>query len=178
VGEPAVFLDRDGVINARRPDHVKTWSEFRFLPGSLRALRLLAGMGERVVVVTNQSAVGRGLLTPEALASIHARMTLAVGGAGGRIDAVYSCPHVPEGRCRCRKPGIGLLLRAGEALGIDLDRSVLIGDSPCDVEAALAAGCRPILVGGGQPGAAGPDVACAQSLLDAVALVLAEVATC
>ncbi|HSR25601.1 MAG TPA: HAD-IIIA family hydrolase [Candidatus Eisenbacteria bacterium] len=169
--EPAVFLDRDGVINARRPDHVKSWSEFRFVPGSLRALRLLAGMGERIVVVTNQSAVGRGLLTADGLASIHARMTQAVRTAGGRIDAVYACPHVPEARCSCRKPGAGLLLRAGDELGIDLGRSVLVGDSPCDVEAARAARCRPILVDGGGAPAPDPRVPRVPDLLHAVALL-------
>ena len=171
--EPAVFLDRDGVINARRSDHVKSWSEFRFVPGSLRALRLLADMGERIVVVTNQSVVDRGLLTAEGLASIHARMTQAVRRAGGRIDAVYACPHVPEARCSCRKPGAGLLLRAGDELGIDLGRSVLIGDSPCDVEAARAARCRPILVDGGGAPVPDPRVPRVSDLLHAVALLLA-----
>jgi len=174
VSDRAVFLDRDGVINVRRPDHVKSWAEFRFAPGSLCALRRLATMGERVVVITNQAAVGRGLLTAAGLASIHALMTDVVAAAGGRIDRVYACPHRPDWGCGCRKPGIDLLLLAATELDIDLRRSVLVGDSATDVLAALAAGCQPVFVGEpdgdvllrGVPSA--PDLLSAVPLIEAV----------
>lgn len=172
--DPAVLLDRDGVINVRRPDHVKSWAAFRFAPGSLCALGRLATMGERVVVITNQSAVGRGLLTAAGLASIHVLMTHVVARAGGRIDRVYACPHRPDSGCGCRKPAIGLLLLAAAELDIDLRRSVLVGDSATDVQAALAAGCQPIFVGEpegdlllrGVPSA--PDLLSALPLVEAV----------
>ncbi|MBO0689945.1 MAG: HAD-IIIA family hydrolase [Candidatus Dormibacteraeota bacterium] len=165
----AVFLDRDGVINRRRSGHVTCWSDFSFMPGALRALRLLAAAGAHVVVVTNQSAVGRGLLTAEGLAAIHARMARVAARAGGEIAAVYACPHTPEAGCGCRKPGIGLLSRAAGDRGIDLRGSVLIGDSPSDVEAARAAGCRPIAVADALP--LPVEIPCAPDLLHAVALL-------
>src|SRR5438094_10595507 len=92
---PAVFLDRDGVINRRRPDHVKAWEEFEFLPGVLAALASLRSMNTPVVVVTNQGAVGRGLLSAEALGRIHTRMLQAIRAAGGHVEAIYACLHAP-----------------------------------------------------------------------------------
>jgi len=177
LAERAIFLDRDGVINVRRADHVKSWSEFEFTPDSLLALRELADMGERAVVVTNQSAVGRGLLSAEDLALIHTRMADAVTAAGGRIHRVYACPHVSAAGCGCRKPGIQLLVRAAQELGVELHDSVLVGDSPSDVEAALAAGCQPILVGEGGWRGLACHVPRARNLLDAVSLIR-HIATC
>jgi histidinol-phosphate phosphatase family protein len=142
----AVFLDRDGVINRRRPDHVKSWSEFEFLPGTLEALAGLHRMGARCVVVTNQAIVGRGLIRGEDLAALHARMATAVAVAGGLIEQTYACVHVPECRCACRKPGTGLLLRASAELGITLASSLMVGDAPTDMQAARTAGCLPVLV--------------------------------
>lgn len=142
----AVFLDRDGVINRDRRDYVKSWEEFEFLPGVPEAFRLLAPGPHRIVVVSNQSAIGRGLVSREAVDEIHARMIEAVRAGGGRIDAVYYCPHLPEADCPCRKPRPGLLLRAARELGIDLPGSWLIGDDVRDLESAVAAGVRPVLV--------------------------------
>jgi D-glycero-D-manno-heptose 1,7-bisphosphate phosphatase len=142
----AVFLDRDGVINRDRADYVKSWEEFEFLPGVLEAFRLLARGPHRIIVVSNQSAIGRGLVSREAVDEIHARMTEAVRRSGGRIDAVYYCPHRPEADCLCRKPRPGLLLKAARELGIDLAGSWLIGDDLRDLESAVAAGVRPVLV--------------------------------
>jgi len=142
----AVFLDRDGVICENRPDHVKGWAEFRFLPGTLAALRRLARQPWPLVVITNQGAVRRGLVSAAAVEEIHARMLQEVRRAGGRLDAIYYCPHLPEEGCFCRKPRPGLLFRAAQDLGIDLEGSYFIGDAVTDVEAALAAGCQPILV--------------------------------
>lgn len=142
----AIFLDRDGVINRNRVDYVKTWSEFEFLPGALAALARLHAAGRRVIVVSNQSAVERGLLTMAALEQLHRRMRAAVAEAGGEITEVLVCPHRPERGCSCRKPRPGLLLAARDRLGVDLRRSVLVGDHVSDVGAALAAGCAAVLV--------------------------------
>jgi D-glycero-D-manno-heptose 1,7-bisphosphate phosphatase len=154
---PAIFLDRDGVINHNRADHVKSWPEFEFLPGSLLALRRLARLDWPVVVVTNQAMIGRGQASRDSVDDIHARMLTAVLRAGGRIDAVMLCPHRPDEDCACRKPRPGLLLDAADALGLDLARSFMVGDAASDVMAALNAGCQPVLVKTGR-GSAQLDV--------------------
>ena len=165
---PAVFLDRDGVINRRRPDHVKAWEEFEFLPGVLAALASLRSMNTPVVVVTNQGAVGRGLLSAEALGRIHTRMLQAIRAAGGHVEAIYACLHAPAEACRCRKPAPTLLQRASLELGITLPASIMVGDSRSDVEAARAAGCRPVLISDSE--LADPDVLAVKDLPAAVAL--------
>lgn len=154
----AVFLDRDGVICENRPDHVKSWSEFRFLPGALLALRRLAATPFRIVVVTNQAIVHRGTVPASAVEEIHERMARAVRRFGGRLDAIYCCPHRPEEGCPCRKPKPGLLLQAARDLGIQLEGSYLIGDALTDMEAALAVGCQPILVRTGRGAAQAEQV--------------------
>ena len=141
-----VFLDRDGVINRLRSDYVLSWNDFVFLPGVIDAIRLLNAAGMRVVVVTNQRAVARGLLSEEALTHIHARMVAELMAAGATIDAVYVCPH-DKGVCDCRKPQVGLFLQAQRAFpAIDFSRSVMIGDSLADMQAGSALGCRLLLV--------------------------------
>ncbi len=142
----AVFLDRDGVINHNRPDYVKAWEEFEFLPGALRALTRLAKSPFRIVVVTNQSAVGRGLVSKRSIRDIHERMQLEIRRVGGRLDAIYYCPHNPADSCECRKPRPGLLLKAAGEFSLDLKASWFIGDQAADVQAALAASVRPILL--------------------------------
>lgn len=144
--KPAIFLDRDGVINRNRPDYVKSWAEFEFLPGVLEALRRLAATPYSIAIASNQPAIGRGLVTRETVDEIHRRMMEAIREAGGRLDAIYYCPHCADDGCDCRKPRPGLLLRAAEELNVDLAASWFIGDSLRDVEAALAAGAQPILV--------------------------------
>jgi D-glycero-D-manno-heptose 1,7-bisphosphate phosphatase len=139
-GRRAVFLDRDGVINADSRDYVKGWTEFRFLPGSLDAMVRLARAGLPVLVVTNQSALARGLLSPDGLADIHRRMAEAVRRAGGRIDGIYFCPHHPDDGCACRKPLPGLVERAAAEHGVDPARSWLVGDSERDIRCGEAAG--------------------------------------
>ncbi|MGH2521401.1 MAG: D-glycero-beta-D-manno-heptose 1,7-bisphosphate 7-phosphatase [Anaerolineales bacterium] len=143
---PALFLDRDGVIIENRADYVKGVDEVRFIPGALEALARLAHSALRIVVVTNQSAVGRGLLTLASLETINAHLLAQVAAASGRIDGVYVCPHRPDEGCDCRKPAPGLLQRAARDLGIDLAASVMIGDAITDMLAAQAVGARPILV--------------------------------
>lgn len=142
----AIFLDRDGVINANRPDHVKTWEEFVFLPRALDALHRIALSDFSIIVTTNQSGVNRGALTEKTLIGIHTRMSEDIRKMGGRIDAVYFCPHRPEERCECRKPGTKMYRDAARDWGVDLSSSYLIGDAMVDVEAALAIGATPLLV--------------------------------
>ncbi|HXF70781.1 MAG TPA: HAD-IIIA family hydrolase [Thermoflexus sp.] len=175
----AVFLDRDGVICENRPDHVKSWGEFRFLPGALSALRRLAETPFPIVVVTNQAIIHRGIVPAEIVAEIHARMTWSIRRFGGRLDAIYCCPHRPEEGCFCRKPKPGLLFQAAKDLGISLEDSYLIGDALTDVEAALAAGCQPLLVRTGRGALQSdlvlrryPDVPIFQDLSEAVSWIL------
>ena len=146
---PALFLDRDGVIIENRMDYVKSLGEVEFIPGALRALAQVAQHGGRIVIVTNQSAIGRGLLTQVTLEAIHTHLLEHITTSGGRIDGIYICPHHPDDNCDCRKPAPGLLLRAARELGIDLSASVLIGDNITDVLAARAVGVKPILVNTG-----------------------------
>jgi D-glycero-D-manno-heptose 1,7-bisphosphate phosphatase len=142
----AVFLDRDGVINENKADYVRSWEEFTFLPGVFGALHRLAESDLIIVVTSNQSAVGRGLVSGDELEKINRRMIDRIHREGGRIDAVFCCPHRPDENCTCRKPQPGLLLQAAERFDLDLTRSYVIGDALCDIAAGLAAGCRPILV--------------------------------
>jgi D-glycero-D-manno-heptose 1,7-bisphosphate phosphatase len=144
----AVFLDRDGVINVDRRDYVKSWSEFKFLPQVFEALRLLRKHNLRVVVVTNQSAVHRGLMSISTLREIHEKMLRAIEKRGGRIEAIYFCPHRPDEKCNCRKPKPGMMLRAKQDLKIDLSRSYLVGDSKKDVELARSVGVKCIQISG------------------------------
>jgi D-glycero-D-manno-heptose 1,7-bisphosphate phosphatase len=141
-----VFLDRDGVINENRADYVKSWAEVSFLPRALTAIRRLSQSCYRLVIVTNQSAVGRGIISLRAAQEINQRLLDAIGAYEGRIDGVYMCPHHPDAACGCRKPQPGLLLRAAAELSIDLEGSYLVGDSWSDLAAAQAAGVRGILV--------------------------------
>jgi len=178
----AVFLDRDGVINENRDDYVKGWEEVRLLPGALEALARLAATPFRIVLITNQSAIGRGILTPAQVEATNRRLVEEIETHGGRIDGVYYCPHHPDDGCECRKPRPGLLLRAGRELGLELERSYLIGDAVSDVEGAIVAGCRPILVLTGRGQEQRPllrqrgydHVAVVRDLAEAVGLILSQ----
>ena len=142
----AIFLDRDGVINANRPDHVKSWEEFVFLPGAFEALKRIASSDFAILVTTNQAAIARGLTTDAAVREIHERMATEVARAGGRIDAVYYCPHHPDENCDCRKPRPGLYTRGAREWDVDLEHSYVVGDAMADIVAAQAIGAAPILV--------------------------------
>ncbi len=142
----AVFLDRDGVINVCRRDHVKKWEEFQFLPGAVEALNRLAKSEFLIIVTTNQAAIHRQQVDDATVRDIHARMTAEVERGGGHIHAVYYCPHLPEENCDCRKPRPGMYLRAKWKFNIDLKRSYVVGDTRADVEVAHAIGAQPILV--------------------------------
>jgi D-glycero-D-manno-heptose 1,7-bisphosphate phosphatase len=141
-----VILDRDGVINQDSDAYIKSPREWKPIPGSLEAIARLTQAGYHVVVATNQSGVGRGLFEMATLNAIHDKMHLAVGQAGGRIDAVFYCPHAQEANCDCRKPKPGLLEEIGRRFGTSLAGVPSIGDSLRDLQAAVAVGAQPILV--------------------------------
>lgn len=173
-GRPALFLDRDGTLNADtgyvdRPDRV------HLLPGAAAAVARAKALGYLVVVVSNQSGVGRGLFAPGAVDQVNARVDalLLEADPAARLDAVYCCPHAPategEAGCDCRKPAPGLLLKAMREHRIDPARSWMVGDKPSDVEAGKAAGTRTILISAnGAPD--GADLG-AHDLSDAVARI-------
>jgi D-glycero-D-manno-heptose 1,7-bisphosphate phosphatase len=147
---PAIFIDRDGVINCRRPgDYVLDWSQFIFMAGIRGALKQIASLGLPMIVISNQAAVGKGLLDLKGLQEITAQMHRALVADGTFLTAVYYCIHKPDENCNCRKPKPELLHRAAEDFNIDLGRSIFIGDSETDVRAARAARCAPVLFGPG-----------------------------
>lgn len=176
-----IFLDRDGVINVERADYVKQWSEFQFLPRALPALRRLATLNLPIAVITNQSAIGRGLVELATIEEIHQRALSIIQLSGGRIDAFFMCPHHPEQNCACRKPKPGLLHQAADVFGIATTEWLFIGDAITDYQAARAAGCRSLLVESGRQGAqlrglcaADAQVTFAKDLADAVNCILTE----
>jgi D-glycero-D-manno-heptose 1,7-bisphosphate phosphatase len=141
-----VILDRDGVINFDSDAYIKAPEEWKPIPGSLDAIARLTQAGYHVVVATNQSGVGRGLFEMATLNAIHDKMHRAVGLAGGRIDAVFFCPHAPDAGCGCRKPKAGLYEEIGRRFNTSLKDIPCIGDSQHDLEAATSAGAQPVLV--------------------------------
>jgi D-glycero-D-manno-heptose 1,7-bisphosphate phosphatase len=143
-----LILDRDGVLNQEAPDHgyVLRPEDFKWLPGSLQALVALSAFDLRISVATNQSAVGRGLMTPQELDQVLATMLDQSRAAGARIADVYVCMHAPGDHCDCRKPAPGLLLSALQESGIAAHQTLLVGDDVRDVEAARAAGIAAALV--------------------------------
>lgn len=147
-GSAAVILDRDGVLNAKPPraTYVTAWDEWRWLPGALEALALLNEAGFRVFVVSNQAGIGRGVMTESDLAAIHERVIEEAVAAGGRIDAIYHCPHDWDEGCDCRKPNPGMLFQVQREHHVDLTSTPFIGDDPRDAEAAAAAGAPSLMV--------------------------------
>ena len=141
-----VILDRDGVINFDSDAYIKSPDEWKPIPGSLDAIARLTQAGYQVAVATNQSGVGRGLFEMATLNAIHDKMHRAVGLAGGRISAVFYCPHAMEANCRCRKPKSGLYEDIGQRFNTGLKDIPCIGDSQRDLEAAAAVGGQPMLV--------------------------------
>jgi D-glycero-D-manno-heptose 1,7-bisphosphate phosphatase len=137
---PAIFLDRDGVIIENRADYVRGWEDVSIFPQALQALAKASARPYKLVLVTNQSAVGRGLISLAAAEAINRRLVAQIENAGGRVDGIFMCPHAPEAGCDCRKPKPGLLLQAAEALDLDLGRSVMIGDALTDLMAGQGAG--------------------------------------
>jgi D-glycero-D-manno-heptose 1,7-bisphosphate phosphatase len=179
----AVFLDRDGTINEER-EYLHRVEEFAFIPGVPAAIRRLKEAGFRVIVVTNQSGIGRGYYDEAALCALHRHLDAELARQGTAIDGYYFCPHHPHHgvgdyrrSCGCRKPLPGMLLQAAADFGIDLAASYIVGDKLADVEAGVAAGCRPVLVRTGYGAAEEPQlppgVPCYDDLPAAVAALLA-----
>ncbi|MEX0431462.1 D-glycero-beta-D-manno-heptose 1,7-bisphosphate 7-phosphatase [Spiribacter insolitus] len=141
-----LLLDRDGVINIDSTDYILSVDEWQPIPGSLEAIAQLTHAGVKVAVCTNQSAVGRGMLSEEMLERIHQHMREAVTAAGGQLSGIFFCPHSPEARCNCRKPAPGLIQQALQHLGCAEEAALFIGDSQRDLEAARSAGVEAWLV--------------------------------
>jgi D-glycero-D-manno-heptose 1,7-bisphosphate phosphatase len=144
----AIFLDRDGTLN-QETSYLHHWSDWRWLPGAPEALALLNGHGYKLIVVTNQSGLARGLYNTDAVEILHARVNRHLTAHHNTtIAAFYYCPHHPDftGACDCRKPKPGMLLRASAEMDLDCARSWMIGDKISDVDAGIAAGCRSVLV--------------------------------
>ncbi len=139
---PAIFLDRDGVIIENSPTYIRSWKDVIILPGAITALASIRYSPFLVVMVTNQSVVGRGIIPLSFAADINQRLVKIIEQAGGRIDGIFMCPHAPEDECDCRKPKPGLLLQAAQALSLDLSQSFMIGDAFSDLLAGQAAGVR------------------------------------
>lgn len=145
--QPALFLDRDGVIIENRQDYVRSWTDVTFYPQALGALAKIKSSQHKIFIITNQSVVGRGLISQDAAREINERLVKEIQFSGGRIDGVFMCPHAPQDNCNCRKPQPGLLLDAASMHSIDLQNSILIGDALSDILAGQQAGIpRNVLV--------------------------------
>jgi len=144
--EYTVFLDRDGVINKDSKDYIKNPSEFEFIPKSPEAIALLTQNGFRVIVITNQSMIGRNISTQESLDAIFEKMKTGVEKAGGRITDIFFCPHAPKDKCSCRKPQPGMIFLAKKKYAINLAKSFMIGDSEKDIALARNAKCAKALL--------------------------------
>ncbi|HEY3268953.1 MAG TPA: HAD-IIIA family hydrolase [Armatimonadota bacterium] len=171
----AIFLDRDGVLNSEtRGAFVRTPEEFQWLPGAREGVAELCQAGWPVVLITNQSGIGRGLYTPDDLNAIHAKMEGDLAAYGAKLAAIYACPHVDSDACLCRKPLPGMLYQAAADLDLDLPRSTFVGDAQRDAQAGRAAGCRVVAVTSGLQSA--DDVAAWETAPDAVFPTLQEAA--
>ena len=153
-----IILDRDGTINEDRDDYVKSADDWQPIPGSLEAIARLNHAGWHTVIASNQSGLGRGLFDMAALNAMHAKMNTLLAKVGGRIDAVFFCPHTPDETCECRKPLPGLFRQIGERYGVDLSTVPVVGDSLRDLQAGTAVGCKPHLVRTGKGAATEPGV--------------------
>ena len=173
---PALFLDRDGVLIENRPDYVRALDQVVFIPGAAEALAAFrrARPEWRIIIASNQAGIGRGLITRAIVDEINAAVQRHVGSAGGRIDAIYLCPHRVDEGCDCRKPKPGMLLQAAREWSLDLAHSIMVGDSASDMQAARAAGVRPIFVQTGLPGRLAIEQAAALQLQAAVYPALAN----
>jgi D-glycero-D-manno-heptose 1,7-bisphosphate phosphatase len=137
---PAIILDRDGVIIENRDDYVRSWADVEVYPQALRALADAKRSAFKIVIITNQAGVGKGIIPLETATEINQRLVQAIEEAGGRVDGLYMCPHTPQDDCECRKPRPGMILQAERELSLDLSHSWMIGDALSDLQAGRAAG--------------------------------------
>lgn len=142
----AAFLDRDGVINKKREDYVKSLDEFEILDGVAESIKILKDNGFLVIVITNQSAIDRKLLSIKSLDAIHYELKKYLKKNNTYLDSIYFCPHKPDANCDCRKPKPGLIIKASQEFDVDLKKSFFVGDSLSDLDAANNAGCEGILL--------------------------------
>jgi len=161
-----IILGRDGTLNQFRDDHIKEPAEWVAVPGALEAVSRLNHAGWHVVVATNQAGIGRGMIDMSSVNAVHAHMMRILHGLGGRIDAVFFCPHTPEDACECRKPLPGMVHDIGRRYGVDLAHVPMVGDTLRDLLTAQAAGCLPHLVRSGR--AAALDDAQLRSIMEQV----------
>jgi D-glycero-D-manno-heptose 1,7-bisphosphate phosphatase len=145
-----IILGRDGILNRFREDHVKEPEEWEPIPGALEAVAKLNHAGWHVVLATNQSGIGRGMIDMAVINAVHLHMMKLLSAQGGRIDAVFFCPHTPEDQCDCRKPLPGMMHEVAQRYGVDLKNVPMVADTLRDLEAARAAGCPPHLVRSGR----------------------------
>ena len=138
--KPALFLDRDGVIIENRAEYVRAWSDVSIYPQTHSSLQRISASQYKIFIITNQSVVGRGMISQSTAEDINWQLVNEIEAAGGRIDGVYMCPHAPEDRCPCRKPQPGLLVKAAAENSVDLGKSILIGDAISDIIAGQSAG--------------------------------------
>lgn len=148
-----IILGRDGILNKYREDHVKAPPEWVPIPGALEAVARLNHAGWHAVVATNQAGIGRGLIDMASVNAIHTHMNQMLLAQGGRLDAVFFCPHTPEDGCSCRKPQPGMMRDIGQRYGVDLHNVPMVCDTLRDLQAAQAAGCEPHLVRTGRAAA-------------------------
>lgn len=142
----AVFLDRDGTLNADSPHYIKSVDEFHLFDFTADALKILTRLGFKIILITNQSAVGRKMITVAELDRIHAKLRASIRSAGAEIHGIYYCPHLPEDNCVCRKPKTGNLKKAVRDFNVDVGKSFFIGDSFKDIQTGAAVGCRTVFV--------------------------------
>ena len=152
-----IILGRDGILNHYRDDHVKSPDEWLPIDGALEAVSRLNHAGWHTVVATNQAGIGRGMIDMASINAVHAEMNRKLLAQGGRLDAVFFCPHTPEEQCVCRKPLPGMMLDIGRRYGVDLAQVLMVADTVRDIQAAVAAGCEPHLVLSGRASALSED---------------------
>ena len=171
-----IVLDRDGVINFDSDQFIKKPEEWKPIPGSLEAIARLNESGWRVIVASNQSGVGRGLFDMDTLNAIHEKMTKALGQVGGRLDAIFFCPHTADSTCDCRKPKPGMFLQIAERFNADMKDVPVVGDSLRDLQAGVAVGCKPYLVltGKGSKTQTDPDLPEGTQIFPDLAAVAAQ----
>jgi D-glycero-D-manno-heptose 1,7-bisphosphate phosphatase len=169
----AVFLDRDGTLIVEE-NYLSDPARVSLLPGVVLALKKLSSAGYAIVLISNQSGIGRGYFTEDSLRMIHERMEMLLANEGVRLDGIYYCSHKPEDNCDCRKPAPGMIIKAAAELMIDISNSAMVGDKDSDVAAGLATNCKYNLRIRGKERSSLPEKEIFDSLLDAVNYILAK----